>query len=386
MEQHSIRKTYKYKLKPTPAQAQALEAALWRCRVLYNVALEQRKTWWERGHGIGVNYYQQKAELPDLKAAFPEYAEVHSQVVQDVLLRLDRAFQACFRRVQAGQTPGYPRFQGRNRYNSFTYPQYGNGAVLDGGVLSLSKIGRMLIRLHRLLEGTPKTVTISKEADGWYASFSCADVPTQPLPETGRETGIDVGLKVFLVTADGKMVENPRPYRKAEKALAKAQQRVAKRKKGSNRRKKAVKVLAKQHQHVQRQRADHHHKTALALLRTYDTIYLEDLRVANLVRNHHLAKSISDAGWAAFRTLLEAKAACAGRQVVAVPPAYTSQDCSGCGERVKKSLSVRTHSCPFCGLVLDRDENAARNIQWRGQALRGLAELPAGMNREAPAL
>ena len=168
MEPHRIRKTYKYTLKPTPAPAQALEAALWRCRVRYNVALEQRKTCWERGHGIGVNYYQQKAELPDLKAAVPDYAEVHSQVVQDVLLRLDRAFQAFFRRVQAGQTPGYPRFQGqgRNRYHnhSFTSPHYGNGAVLDGAVLSLSKIGRMLIRLHRLLEGTPKTITISKSA------------------------------------------------------------------------------------------------------------------------------------------------------------------------------------------------------------------------------
>ena len=163
---------------------------------------------------------------------------------------------------------------------------------------------------------------MSREADGWYACISCAQVPPAPLPPTGRETGIDVGLRCSSCTADGKSVENPRHYRRAEKQLAKAQRQVSRRKKGSTRRKKAVTWLAKAHQHVRRQRTDFHHKTALALLRTYDTIYLEDLRVANLVRNRHLAKSIADAGWAQFRTILEAKAACAGRRVVAVPPAY----------------------------------------------------------------
>ena len=157
-----------------------------------------------------------------------------------------------------------------------------------------------------------------------------------------------------------------------EEKLAKAPRRVSKRKKGSKRRGKAVAWLGKAHQTVQRQRADFHHKTALHLVRDYDTISLEDLRVANMVRNHHLAKSISDAGWARFRAILEAKAACAGHRVVAVPPASTSQDCSGCGERVPKSLSVRTHVCTSCGLLLDRDENAARNIQRAGQALRGV--------------
>jgi putative transposase len=368
MQSQCVHKTFKYKLTPTPAQEQALETVLSRCRTLYNVALEQRKTWWERGQGKHATYFQQKAELPDLKAACSEYAEVNAQVLQDVILRVERAFQAFFRRIVTGETPGFPRFQGAGRYNSFTYPQYGGGAVLDGGVLSLSKIGRFLIRVHRPIEGTPKTVTISREADGWYACISCADVPIAPLPSTGRETGMDVGLKVFLITADGQPVESPRHYRTAERRLAKAQRRVARRKKGSHRRRKAVALLKRKHQQVQRQRRDFHHKTALALLKTYDTIYLEELRVANLVRNHHLAKSISDAGWAAFRTILEGKAAYAGRRVVAVPSAYTSQECSGCGERVLKSLSVRTHVCPRCGLVLDRDENAALNILRAGQA------------------
>jgi putative transposase len=373
-EAHTTRKSYKYKLKPTPEQARMLERTLMLCRHVYNAALGERREAW-RMRGVSVNYYQQKAELPGIKAAMPEYAEVNSQVLQDVVLRVDRAFQAFFRRAKASETAGYPRFQGRNRYHSFTYPQVGEHgcARLDNGFLILSKIGRIGIRWSRPLEGTPKTVTISREADGWYAIISCADVPAQPLPPTGKETGIDVGLKVFLITAGGEAVDNPRHYRRGVKKLAKAQRRVSKRQKGSKRRGKAVGQLAKAHQTVKRQRADFHHKTALALLRQYDMIYLEDLRVANLVRNHHLAKSISDAGWAQFRTILEAKAACAGRRVIAVPPAYTSQDCSCCGERVPKSLSVRTHVCPSCGLVLDRDENAARNIQWAGQALRGLA-------------
>ncbi len=371
MSDESLRKAYTYKLRPTPDQARQLEQTLWRCRTLYNTALEARITAYRRC-GVTLTCYQQQAELPDLKAAFPEYGDIHSQVLQDVLARLDKTYQACFRRVKAGQTPGFPRFQGRNRYHSFTYQQYGNGARLDNGFLVLSKIGRVAVRWSRPLEGTPKTVTISHEADGWYAVLSCADVPIQPLPPTGRETGIDVGLKVLLITADGEIVENPRLHRRGEKHLKKAQRRVSKRKKGSKRRGKAVTQLGKAHQTVKRQRSDFHHQTALMLLRQYDTIYLEEVQVANMVRNRHLAKSISDAGWAQFRAILEAKAACAGRRVVAVPPAFTSQDCSGCGVRVPKSLSVRTHICTSCGLVLDRDENAARNIQWAGQALRGV--------------
>ncbi len=381
----SVRRAYKYKLKPTPEQARHLEQVLWRCRTLYNTALEQRITAYRRC-GVTLSRYGQEAELSDLRAELPEYGAIHSHVLQDVLARLDKTYQAFFRRGKTGKTPGFPRFQGRNRYHSFTYKEYGNGARLDNGFLVLSKIGRLAVRWSRPLDGTPKTVTISHEADGWYAIISCADVPAQPLPLTGKETGIDVGLKVFLITADGETVENPRLHRRGEKKIAKAQRVVSRRKKGSHGRRKAVGLLQRAHQTVQRQRADFHHKTALHLLRQYDTMYLEDLQVANMVRNRRLAKSISDAGWAQFRTILEAKAACAGRWVVAVPPAYTSQDCSGCGTRVPKSLSVRTHVCTNCGLVLDRDENAARNLQWAGQALRGLAAVAAGSNRESTGL
>jgi putative transposase len=406
MEQQRVRKTYQYRLNPTPAQERALETVLWRCRELYNAGLEERKAAWEKC-GVSVTFAMQSAQLPGIKEVRPEYRDIHAQVLQDVLHRLDKTYQAFFRRVKAGEAPGYPRFRGKDRYHSFTYPQVGEhmGAVLDGGVLGLSKIGRVPIQIPRPLEGTIKTVTVSKEADGWYVSFSCAEVPAQPLPLTGKDTGIDVGLKVFLVMADGEQVANPRHYRKAKKQLAKAQKRVSRRKKGSKRRKKAVRLCAKIHQHVRRQRDDFHHKTALALVRVYDTIYVEAIQPANLSRRpapipdgngghlHNgaarkagLNTSIQDAGWGHFLSILAFKAACAGKRVEAVNPAYSSQDCSGCGERVPKSLSVRTHVCHSCGLVLDRDENAARNIQWAGQALRGVAGLPAALNREAPCL
>jgi putative transposase len=348
-----------------------------------------------------VTRFQQEAELTAIRAELPEYAAIHSHVLQDVLARLDRTYQAFSRRRANGEQSGFPRFQGRTRYHSFTYKEYGNGARLENGSLVLSKIGRIAVRWSRPIEGTIKTVTISREADGWYVCCSCAEVPTEPLPLTGKETGIDVGLKVFLITAEGDKVANPRHYRKAERALKKAQMRVSRRTKGSRRRRTAVRVLAKRHQHVRRQRCDFHHQTALALVRAYDTISVEAIQPANLSRRpapqqdehgtylHNgasqkagLNKSIQDAGWRPFLSILAYTAACAGKRVEAVNPAYTTQDCSGCGKRMQLSLSVRTHVCTRCGLILDRDENAALNILWRGQSLRGVPALAGALNRE----
>jgi putative transposase len=288
-------------------------------------------------------------------------------VLQDVLTRLDRAFQAFFRRVQAGEKPGYPRFKSSNRYNSFTYKQFGNGAMLVNGCLVLSKIGCIPVRWSRPLEGTPKTVTIRREADGWYVAFSCVDVPIRPLPGTGQQTGIDLGVESFATLANGTSLKNPRIFHVAEMHLKRAQRRVSRRKKGSHRRRKAVKLLARAHQKVRRARQDFHHKEALKLVQAYDTIYHESLQVANLLKNHHLAKAIADAGWSAFLSILSFKAAEAGKQAVAVHPAFTSQVCSGCGALVQKGLSVRWHACPDCGTSLHRDQNAALNILARGR-------------------
>jgi putative transposase len=357
----TVRKTFKYKLQPTPEQERELERVLLLCRRLYNTALEQRITVWQRNR-TSISRYQQEAEIKDIRATFPEYAAIHSHVLQDVLARLDRTYQAFFRRVQRGEKAGFARSKGRDRFHSFTYKEFGNGARLDNGFLVLSKIGRLAIRWSRPLEGTPKTVSVCREADGWYVAISCTEVPIQPLPATGQDTGIDLGLESFATLADGCQITNPRIFRVAERRLRRAQRRASRRKKGSHRRRKAVVLLAKAHAKVRRGRQDFHHKTALDLVRAYDTIYHEDLQTANMVRNHHLAKSISDAGWSAFLAILSFKAAEAGKTVVAVPPAYTSQACSGCGVLVAKGLSVRWHSCPDCGASLHRDHNAALNI------------------------
>jgi putative transposase len=285
------------------------------------------------------------------------------------LARLDKTYQAFFRRRERGEKAGFPRYKGTNRYHSFTFKEYGNGARRDNGTVVVAKIGRIRVRWSRPLEGTPKTLTISREADGWYVCFSCAEVPVHPLPPTGQKTGIDLGLESFATLADGTMIHTPAYYRKAEASLRRCQRRVARRKKGSHRRRKAVRLLAKAHQRIRNQRRDFHHKTALSLVRQYDVIYYEALRVRNMVKNHHLAKSIADAGWSAFLTILAFKAAGAGKRAVAVDPASTSQRCSGpnCAEVSWKGLSVRWHACPHCGTRLHRDHHAARNSLALGQ-------------------
>jgi putative transposase len=362
----ALRKTFKYQLKPAPEQERALAFVLRRGHERYNAALQERRDVWHKC-GVSLTAASQSAQLTEIKDVRPEYRAIHSQVLQDVLARLDRAFQAFFRRVKAGEAPGYPRFQGANRSNSFTYKQFGNGATLDNGCLVLSTIGRLTVRWSRPLEGTPKTVTISRDADGWYVCFSCADVLTQPLPLTGQETGIDLGLESFATLADGSQIANPRIFRVAEMNLKRAQRRVSRRKKGSRRRRKAVKLLVKAYQQVRQVRQDFHHTQALSLVQQYDIIYHEGLQVANMVQKHALAKSISDAGWGQVCAILAFKAAYAGKRAVAVPPAFTSQACSGCGVIVKKALSVRWHLCPACGTSLHRDHNAALNILLRGR-------------------
>lgn len=382
MSEQRICKTFKYKLEPTPAQAQRLDETLSHCRDLYNAAIGERREAW-RMRGISVTYFQQKAELPGIKEALPEFRDVHSQVLQDVILRAERAFRRFFHRVRDNKAPRYPRFQGPYRYANITFPQFGNGVHLDNGNLVLSKIGRIRMRLSRPLAGLPKTATIRREIDGWYVCIVCAELPIQPLPETGKVTGVDLGLKVFLICADGSQTANPRYYRKAEKALKKAHKRVSRRKRGSKRRAKAARCLGKKYAKVSRQRTDHHHKTARALVRMYDTIYYENLQVANLLHNKYLAKSIADAAWSQFCTILVFKAACAGKRATSVAPKNTTQQCSNpkCKKIVPKGLSVRWHRCPHCGTVFDRDENAARNIlhigleaemQRLGQSLRGV--------------
>jgi putative transposase len=216
--------------------------------------LEQRITAWQRRR-VSISRFEQAAELKNIRAEVPEYAAIHSRVMQDVLARLDKTYQAFFRRLQRGENAGYPRFQGRNRYHSFTVMEVDNGVRLDNGFLVLSKTRRISVHWSRPIEGTPKIMTVSKEADGWYVAISCADVPVRPLPPMGQETGIDLGLESFATLADGARIFIPAHNRKAEVSPRRCQRRVARRKKGRQRRRKAVVSLAKAHQHIARRAA-----------------------------------------------------------------------------------------------------------------------------------
>jgi putative transposase len=323
---------------------------------------------------------EQVRELADVRAARPEYLAIHSHLLQDAIIRLDRAYRAFFRRVKAGEKPGYPRFKKRGRYRTFTFKDAVNHngvrLIAGGKRVKLTGIGNVKIKLHRPIEGRTKQASVTLSGDGhWYICFICDDVPTKPFSATGRSVGVDVGITTFAALssplADGRtMIANPRPFEMAQDGLASAQRRVCRRKRGSHRRRKAAAILAKHHNRIARIRRDFHHKTALALVRSFDFIYFENLNIKGLAGGM-LAKQVLDAAWGQFGTITSSKAECAGRWFSRSNPRGTSIDCSGCNESVPKGLGTRVHSCPHCGLVLDRDINAARNILSRGQRDRG---------------
>jgi putative transposase len=355
-------KAYKYKLRVSKAVTQRFCRTLDVCRERYNAALQERRDAW-RVARVSVSYYDQQKQLPLIKLEREDVEEVYAQVLHETLRRVDKGFQAFFRRLKAGRKAGYPRFKSVRRYNSFIYPQ--NGFRLEGDKLTLSKIGSARVHLSRPVEGRVKTCTIKREVDGWFVIFTVEENQCRYFPKTGANVGVDVGLESFATLSTGEAIPNPEYLRQSERALKIAQRRVSCRRRGSNRRRKAVTLLAKKYQKVQRQRRDFFHKLSLRLVRGFDSVAFEDLNVAGMVKNHHLAKSISDAAWATFISIHSAKAENAGRSVMKVPAAYTSQDCSGCGARVLKSLDVREHRCAACGLVLHRDHNAALNIKGR---------------------
>lgn len=314
-----------------------------------------------RRSGVGVTYKIQQDQLPSVKEVRPEYKDIDAHVLQDVLRRLDKAYQAFFARHKQGH--GFPKFHKSRDYGSITFPDPAKKRLV-GNRVYLPKIGTIKIVLHRPVEGDIKTTTLTRDRCGdWFVVFSCDNVPEKPLPATGKSVGIDVGLEKFLATSDGDFVANPRFLQKAEAELRRVQRQVDKRQKGSNRRKKLVKTLARKHRKVARARKDFHFNTAAALVRKYDMLAVESLNVRGLSRGM-LAKSVHDVGWGQFLGILGAKAAESARVIVKVNPAWTSQICSGCGHmpKIKKTLSERTHHCPACGLTMDRDTNAARNI------------------------
>jgi putative transposase len=375
-------KTFAYRLYPSKPQARLLDSTLETCRRWYNQCLaERRDAYQQRGETVGK--FRQLAKVKQHKAINPYAKGIHSHVLQVVVADLDKAFQAFFRRVRTGETPGFPRFKGRDRFSSFGFKEYGNGFKIDGRRLRLSGIGRIAVRWHRPLIGTIKTVRVTRKADLWYACFAC-DVEAERQSPTRQEIGIDVGVASLITTSDGEKTANPRWYRVEQRKLRVLQRRVARRKKGGKNRRKAVLALQRQHERIGNRRKDFLNKLAHGLIERYDRIALEDLRITNMARNRHLAKSILDAGWGYLVQHLTIKAEEAGRVVCLIDPRYTSKSCSQCGHVFEAlSLSDRWIDCR-CGLSLDRDHNAAINILKRaGQVRWGISSPLGGLPHEA---
>jgi putative transposase len=353
-------KTYKFRIFPSKSQTTKLENTLALCRELYNSALQERRDAWKLNR-INITNQDQEKQLPEIKLIRNDLNNVHSQVLQDVLKRVDVSFQNFFRRVKTKQgKAGYPRFKNKFRYSSFTFKQ--SGFSLSGNKLTLSKIGKVKIKLHRQIVGKIKTLTVSKDSCGkWFACFS-VETAKKILEPINQSVGIDVGLKTFCTLSDGVEIDNPRFFRNSEKILATAQRRLSKQIKGSKEHYKKRKIVAKIHNRIKNRRSNFAHQVSSFLVKSYDKIFFEDLNIKGMMKNHCLAKSIGDVAWNQTVQYTQYKAENAGRTVRTVNPRNTSQICSSCGETVKKDLSERTHHCSNCGLEICRDLNAARNI------------------------
>src|SRR5712692_10086372 len=370
-------RTFEYRLFVNKQQHSQLMAALAETRRIYN---EMR--------AIAKQEYEERGTFPnkyELETQFKGQGKEHvpATTIQMLADRLTKATKRFLARKALGAKGGFPRFKKPNQWHSIQLRQYGKDVYLHEDKKHLvvpKKLGHFLkIKLHRPLEGKPKTVHLVLRADGhWYALIVCEMEPKtehEPTTCSHPEIGLDVGLKVFLADSEGHTVENPRFYRTSAATLRRKQRTLCRRKKGSHRRRKAAKSTAQTHLKIARQRRDFHYKTAKHYAEHYQVIAVEKLQILNMVQNHSLAKSIMDASWGAFLDILEVKAESAGHQVIRVKPRFTSQKCYKCGEIVQKSLSVRTHVCPFCGYIADRDVNAAQNILKRARLGHSLQEL-----------
>lgn len=363
--------TYRIRLYPTKTQERLMNETLETCRLLFNDMLADRM----ENH---TGFYEQKKAIASMKSDSKFLKAVHSQVLQDVALRLDKAYQAFFTGLARR-----PRFKRKERYNSFRYPQVG-GLKIIGDRLRLSKIGSIKMRMHRPIEGTPKTCTIIRDVDQWYACISAEieDSPKHTEPQIiGKPIGVDLGITNLAVLSDGTIFPNPRYLLTSVQQIKQLQRSLSRKKQGSNNRLKTKTAFAKAWRRVRNRRADTSHKVSHHLANNYSTIIFEDLHVPSMVKNHRLASAITDASWGQLRRLTAYKAERRGGRVVLVNPSGTSQKCSGCGEVVRKELSERVHRCPRCKLTLDRDVNAARNVLKAGLEQARVEEQPLLVQR-----
>lgn len=368
-------KAYKYRIYPTSGQARVLNQLLEECRWLYNRTLAYRKDAWEQEQKQ-VDWHETKRLIPIYKkSSRPSLSKVYSQVLQNVTERVDLAFKAFFRRLKAGEEPGHPRFKSYGRYDSMTYAQ--SGFKVDGEWLDLSKVGRLWMVLHRPIEGVIKTLTVRRSSTNkWYVCFSC-EIETDPLVSSDRVVGIDVGLSAFATLSTGESVKNPRFFRVEQKVLAYVQRRLSREKKGTPQRAPSRrKPVSRVHERIRWKREDFAHKLSRRFVNEFGVIVFEDLNIKGMVKNHCLAKSISDAAWNQLVQFTSSKAEEAGRCVVLVDPRNTSKMCSRCGILVEKKLSERVHKCT-CGLTIDRDLNASFNILRLGLQTIGIQSVEA---------
>ena len=379
-----MRTAYQYRLRPNPDQTALMGEWLELLRRQYNYRLGERFNWYEQNRSPinacplicylpklkdNPDYYSQKRDLLNTKDLFPAYRDLNAQVLQNCIERVKKTFERWFQGDSNGKKSGKPRFKGQGRYRSFTFPHIKQDCI-QGKFIKLPKIGLVKLIQHRPLpDGFKiKTASIVQKVDGWYVILSLEDATVPVLspdaPEMENTIGIDMGLKSFLTDDLGEEVAIPRHYRKAEKRLKRLQRGLSQKKKGSNRRKKAIKRVAKAHLKVSNTRKDFYYKTAQKLLQQWKNVAHEKLNIKGLAKTR-FSKSINDAGWGQFLQILSIKAERAGLMTIAVNPNGTSQNCSGCGVKVKKEIQDRWHSCPNCGCSLDRDHNAAINIKHR---------------------
>jgi putative transposase len=369
-----MRKAYRYRLYPTRTQLAALDVQLEAARSLYNAALQERRDAYRTFH-TSLNYYDQANQLKAIRAD-GSLGLANFSACQDVLRRVQKTFDPFFRRIKAGEKAGYPRFKSRSRFDSYTFPSYGDGCKLrDNGKLYCQGIGALKVTWHRPLQGTIKTVTLKREAGRWYVCFS-VELDASPLPDSAEAVGIDVGLESFATLSDGTTIANPRYFKTAQAKLRRAQRKVARRKKGSHRRRKAVQHLQRVHAHIRNQRRDFHHQVARQLVNRYSFIAVEDLNIKGLASGM-LAKAVHDVGWGMFLRILLAKVEETARTGVKVYAPGTSQECP-CGARVPKTLSDRWHLCLTCGLSVPRDHASALCIKRRGLRRQALSK-PLGL-------
>jgi putative transposase len=393
-----VRRAYKFRLRPTARQHVALDQCLASHRELYNAALQERKDAW-RLRRTSVSYGDQSAQLKEIREARPDMAAWSFSSQQATLRRLNRAFAGFFRRVRAGEAPGYPRFKPAHRFDSVEWPKDGDGCRWrpDARRVYLQGIGHVNVTVHRQVEGRVKTIQVRREGRRWMLVLSCDEVPDRPLEPTRAAVGVDLGIASFATTSDGRHIRNPRCGRVAAAKLVAAQQILSRKQRTSNNRRRAREIVAARHRKIANQRRNFHHHAARALVARYDLLAVEDLMIRNMIRRPApypdpdrpggflpnragakagLHRSIQDAGWAQFISILRAKAEEAGRVVIAVDARHTSDRCEACGHTAAENRSSQTvFSCRACGHTLNADQHAARNILRAG--LARLAATPA---------